>query len=213
MLCLRPTGQGTHAFLREGIPAALNTGEPAVHIPEEYFRCIREGDLNFRCAPGTIGQRSCASERLLAVGGHDRHLGCAAQSRITKATPMLTDQARSAFGIATGTPRAGLDQYLDAACGGHAEKSEAQEPAKLAHARIALAASPCRSAHSEPDFIAGRRPIDPLKNEFKVEAELQFTDDDNRRLVAAERHEIAAADFTLHVKAEGLEEALHRGVK
>src|SRR2546423_15515230 len=125
---------------------------------------------------------------------------------------MFIDEARSAFRITAGTPRAGLDQYLDAICCRHAEKSEAQEPAKLAHARIALAASPCRGADGKPDFIAGRRPIDPLKNEFKIEAELQLADDDNGRLIAAERHEIATADLALHVETEGLEEALHGGV-
>jgi len=37
--------------------------------------------------------------------------------------------------------------------------------------------------------------------------------DDNGRLIAAERHEIATVDLALHVESEGLEEALHGGVK
>jgi len=127
---------------------------------------------------------------------------------------MLSDQARSAFRIAAGTPGARLDQYVDPACGRHAEKSKAQEPTKFARAWIVLATRAARGgAYREPDFVAGCRPIDPLKHEFKVEAKLQFTDDNNGRLAVAERNEIATADLALHVEPEGLEKALHGEVK
>jgi putative tryptophan/tyrosine transport system substrate-binding protein len=81
------------------------------------------------------------------------------------------------------------------------------------HARIALAAGSCRGTDGEPDFIAGRRAVDSLKNEFEIEAELQLTDDNQRRFVATERYEIATADLALHVEAVGLKKALHGRVK
>src|SRR4029453_2828774 len=115
--------------------------------------------------------------------------------------------------IAARTPRHGLDQHLNAAARRHAEKAEAQQPAKFAHARIALAAAAPRAAHGKPDLIASRRPIDALQHKLEIEAELQFTDDDERRFLAADRDEIAATDFALHLEAETLEEALHPGVE
>src|SRR5262245_66330249 len=97
---------------------------------------------------------------------------------------MFVDEARTAPWIAAGTPRRGLDQHLDAPARRHAEKAEAQQPAKLAHARIALATAAPAAAHGEPNLIASRRPIDALQHKLEIEAELQFTDDDERRNLA-----------------------------
>jgi hypothetical protein len=52
-----------------------------------------------------------------------------------------------------------------------------------------------------------------LQHELEVEGELQLADDDERRLLAADRDEIATADFALDVEAEGLEEPFHRDVE
>src|SRR5215471_10248882 len=62
-------------------------------------------------------------------------------------------------------------------------------------------------------MIASRRPIDALQHKLEIEAELQFADDDERRFLAADGDEIAAADFALHLEAETLEEALHREIE
>src|SRR5262245_40265780 len=126
---------------------------------------------------------------------------------------MLVEQARAAPGIAARPPRPGLDQNLHAAVRRDAEKPETQQPAELAHPWIALAAAAPRAAHGQPDLIAGHAPIDALQHELEVEAELQFTDDHERRLLAPDRDEIAAADLAFDVKAEGLEETLHREVQ
>src|SRR5262249_43364879 len=126
---------------------------------------------------------------------------------------MFGDEARTAPWIAAGTPRPGLDQHLDASARRHAEKAEAQQAAELAHARIALAPAAPRAAHGKPDLIASRPPIGALQPKLESEARLQFTDDDERRFLTADRDEIAAADFALHLEAEALEEALHREVE
>ena len=175
--------------------------------------CVRDRGLEFRCAPGPISEQSRAGEGLLPVGCHDRRLGRPTQGRVTQTTPMFIDEARSAFRIAPGAPRARLDQNLDPARWRYAKKPETQQPAKLAHTRIALAAGPRRAADGKPDFIAGCCAIDPLKDEFEIEAKLQLANDDKRRFVAPQRHQIATADFPLHVEAETLEKALHGHVK
>ena len=126
---------------------------------------------------------------------------------------MFIDEARSTLWIAARTPRPGLDQHLDAAGHGHAEKAETQEPAQLTHARITLTADTRRRTNREPDFIASRCAVDPLEDEFEVEAELELTDDDERRLARAQRDQIAAADFAFHVESEPFEKAFHWAVE
>jgi len=76
-----------------------------------------------------------------------------------------------------------------------------------------LAAAPSGETHGEPDLIARRHPVDALQHQFEIEAELQFADDDERRFIAADRDEIAAADFALHLEAKTLEKALDREVE
>jgi hypothetical protein len=126
---------------------------------------------------------------------------------------VLIEQARSAPRIAARPPWARLNQHLDTAGRRDAKKSKTQEPAKLAHARIARTAAAARDTHGKPDLIAGRTAIDALQNEFEVEAELQLTNNDERRFFAASGNEIAAADFAFDVEAKSLEEALHGDVQ
>src|SRR5262249_27663404 len=210
---LWPTRQRGRAFLRERILAALNAEKPAVHVAQQNLRRIRDGAFDLRGTSGAAGERSRTRGRLLAVGGHDRRFAGSAENGIAETPPMFVNEARTAPWIAARTPRPGLDQHLDASARRHAEKAEAEQPAKLAHARIALAAAATGNAHGEPDLIASRRPIDALQHKLEMEAELQFADDDERRLLAADRDEVASADFALHLEAEGLEEALHREVE
>ena len=63
------------------------------------------------------------------------------------------------------------------------------------------------------NLIARRRPINPLQHEFEIECELQLADDDERRLLPAQRHEIATADLALHVEPKQFEEALYRSIE
>src|SRR5262249_21690006 len=126
---------------------------------------------------------------------------------------MLIEQVCPAPRIAARPPRAGLDQHLEVTRRRDAEKSKTQQPAKLAHARITRAAAATRHAHSKPDLIADGAAIDTLQQELEIQAELQLTNNDERRLLAADGNEIAAADFAFDVEAETLEEALHREVK
>jgi hypothetical protein len=122
---------------------------------------------------------------------------------------VLVNEVQAPSPIAAGTPRSGLDQDLDVAGGGNAEQPETEQPTKLARARIALPPSPGAHAHGKPDLVARRGPIDGLKHELKAELEFQLRNDHERRLLATQGDEVAAADFTLDVEAASLEESLH----
>src|SRR5262249_62144915 len=136
------------------------------------------------CASRTAGQGRRARERLLAVCGHDRRLAASAEDRIAETAPVFVDEARAAPWIAAGTPRPGFDHYLDAAARRHAEQAKTEQPAKFAHARVALAAAAPGETHGEPDLIASRHPVDALQQQLEIEAELQFADDDEWRVPA-----------------------------
>src|SRR5260221_1927589 len=110
---------------------------------------------------------------------------------------MFVEEARAAPCIAARPPRPGLDQHLDAPARRHAEQAETKQPAKFAHARVALAAAPSGETHGEPDLIARRHPVDALQHQFEIEAELQFADDDDRRLIAPRRAGVAPPNSAL----------------
>src|SRR5262249_24620888 len=170
---LRPTRKRRRTFRRQRISAALDTEEPAVDIAQQNLRRIRDGASDLGGAPRTVRERSGAGERLLPISGHDRRLAAAPGGGIAEPPPMFLEQARATPPVAARTPRSRLDQHLHAAACRYAEKPEAQQPAKLAHARIALAAA-TGAAHGQPDLITGGGPIDALQYEVKVEAELQL---------------------------------------
>ena len=89
-----------------------------------------------------------------------------------------------------------------------------EQAAELPHSRIPFPAlSARRGSDRKPNLIASRNPIDALEQEFEIEAEFQFADDDNDRLISAQSDEIAATDFTFDLKAEFLQVALHRHVE
>ena len=60
---------------------------------------------------------------------------------------------------------------------------------------------------------AGAGAIDRLQDQFQVEGKLQFADHHDRRIVAAERHQVAAADLALDREAELFEEAFDGQIK
>src|SRR5262249_41627069 len=75
------------------------------------------------------------------------------------------------------------------------------------------AAAGAGEGDGKPELMARRHPVDALQDELEIEAELQFGDDDERRFLPADRDEIAAADFALHLEAKTLEKALDREVE
>src|SRR5262245_48420613 len=87
-----PTRQRRRAFRGEGIGAALDAEEPAEDVAQQNLRRIRDGGFDLGCAPGAIDQRSRASERLLAVGGHDRRLAASTEDGIAEPPPVFVEQ-------------------------------------------------------------------------------------------------------------------------
>ena len=154
-------------------------------------------------------ERGGAGERLLTIGGHDRRSCRSAECGIALACPMLVNKSDAASLILAGTPWLGVDQHFDKARRPHPEQTKAQETAELVHARVAHPSpTPC-SMHGKPDLVAGSRSIYTLQHQLKTEGELELADHHDRRLVSAERDQIAAADFALDREAEPFEIALH----
>ena len=89
-----------------------------------------------------------------------------------------------------------------------AEKAEAEAPAEIAKARIALTAAARPEPRRQPDLVADPGPIDALQDEIEVEAKLQFADDDDGRLIAFDAEKIAAPDLALDAIAEIFEKPL-----
>src|SRR5262249_38872630 len=147
-----------------------------VDVAQEDFWGLWNDASDLRRAARARGQRGRAGKRLLAISGHDGRLRRSAQDRIAEPTPVLADQSGTAIAVATRPPRRGLDQKLDAALRRDTEQTEAEQAAKLAHARIALAATPARKAHGEPDFVACGYAIDALQHQLEIKAELELAD-------------------------------------
>jgi len=123
---------------------------------------------------------------------------------------MLINKLRSPLGISAWSPSAGLHQQVYATRPRHTEQAEPKEPAQLPYSRIMLAtAAADRCAYGQPNFIAGCRAINALQHQIEIEPEFQLADDDHWRRPILQRDEIAAADFTFHVKSQNLQEALH----
>ena len=120
----------------------------------------------------------------------------------------------SALGVAARAPRNRLDQHVHLAARRHAEQTETEQATKLAHPRIVLAppAAPRRS-DGQPDLVASRKAIDRLQDQIKGESELELANDDGCRLVAVERHQVAAAYLALDLETQFFEEALDRQVE
>src|SRR5262249_37975912 len=68
-----------------------------------------------------------------------------------------------------------------------------------------------RAQHRQVDAIGEREAIDALEHEREIEGELQL--DDDRRLNAARRDDVAAADLALDVVPLGRQEPLDGGIQ
>ena len=112
------------------------------------------------------------------------------------------------LGLRRGLVSGGLTSTSTSPVAVTAEHAEAEPAAQIAVARIALAALAARRHPGrKPDLVGGGGTIDRLQHQFEIEGQFQFADHHDRRLVAAQRHQIAAADLTLDREAELLEEA------
>src|SRR5436853_1059023 len=114
---------------------------------------------------------------------------------------MLGHQTGAALGIPARMPRLRLNQDIDLTVRRYRQQSKSEHPAELQDAGITLATSSLAERNGEPHFVARRHAIDGLQHQFKIETELELSDHDQRRLVAAQRDEIAAADFAFDMKA------------
>src|SRR6185312_2464878 len=90
----------------------------------------------------------------------------------------------------------------------------AEPAAEIAITRVALAPfAPRRHPGREPDFVAGAGTVDRLQNQFEIERQFQFADHHDGRFVAAQRHQVAAADLALDREAEVFEKPFDGKIK
>ena len=110
--------------------------------------------------------------------------------------------------------RCRADDDVDDATLRDSEHSEPQPAAKIPEARITLPSIAARrDPGRQPNLIAGRSPIDGLKDELEIVSQLQLTNHNERGLVVSQRDEIAAADFTLDREPEAFKKLFDGQVK
>ena len=127
---------------------------------------------------------------------------------------MLLDEAGSAAEILARHWRNGTHQQVDLAIRPHSEQTETESSAKVTKPCVVFTPVLARrKASSEPDFVARDSAIDSLQDELEIEGQLKFADHDDRRIVAPQRQQIAASDFTFDNETEAFEEGLDRPVE
>src|ERR1700726_4826481 len=127
---------------------------------------------------------------------------------------MFGDEAGTLLGVAARAGRGWFDNYLDVAGAGDREHAEAEPAAEIAIARVTLTSLAAgRHSGGKPYLVAGAGAIDRLQDQLEVEGKLQFSDHNDRGVVAVQRHEVATADFALDREAEVFEEAFDGKVK
>src|SRR5262245_26166316 len=204
-----PERQCRPTRVRERVEAALHSDEPAIDVSQQNLRCIRCGVLEVARPRRPVPQRRRAGQRLLPIGRHYRLARAAANGGIAVSPPVLLDDAGPPLAIAPRTPGDRLNQYIHIASGRHAEQAEAEQAAKLAHARIVLAAATAsRGTHRKPDLVARSGAVHGLQDEIEREGEFQLADHHGGGLLAIERDQVAAAHLAFHLEPELFEEAL-----
>jgi hypothetical protein len=127
---------------------------------------------------------------------------------------MLLDEAGSATVILARHRRSGTHQQVNLAIRAHSEQAETEPSAKVSKPCVVF--TPLRArrkASGEPNFVACGGAIDTLQNELEVESQLELADHDDRWIIAPQRQQIAAPDFTFDNEAEPFEEGLDRPIK
>jgi hypothetical protein len=96
----------------------------------------------------------------------------------------------------------------------YTEQSESKKPTETPCAWILLPpAAALRRSDRQPNLVGSRRSIDTLQHKVQIEAELQLSHHDDRRIVATQSNEVTAADLALHVESEGLKEPFDGQIK
>jgi hypothetical protein len=115
---------------------------------------------------------------------------------------MLLDETGSAAGIPARHRRTGTHQHVHLAIRPHSEQAESEPSAKVPKPRVACTPLLARrKASGEPNFVACGRAIDPLQDELKIEGQLEFTDHDDRRVIAPQRQQVTTSNFTFDNEA------------
>jgi hypothetical protein len=127
---------------------------------------------------------------------------------------MLLDETRSAAGILARHRRSRTHQHVNLAIRVHSEQAETEPSAKVAKPSVVFTSLRARRKESgEPNFIACGSAIDPLQNELEVEGQFELANHDDRRIIAPQRQQITAPDFTFDNEAEPFEEGLDRPIE
>ena len=85
---------------------------------------------------------------------------------------------------------------------------------RLRNRRVGLATLTARRhGRRQPHLVARRDAVDALQHEFEIEAELEFANDNDRRLAGAQGQEVAAADFAFDGKTQPFEEILDGNIE
>jgi hypothetical protein len=124
---------------------------------------------------------------------------------------MLLDETGSAAGIFAWHRRGGTHHTSTSPFERTPSKPKPSLRQKVAKPRVVF--TPLRArrkASGEPNFIACGSAIDPLQNEFEVGGQLELADHGDGRIIAHQRKQIAASDFTFDNEAEPFEESLDR---
>jgi hypothetical protein len=211
---LRPAHKRGPTGLGQPVDPALDASEPAIDIAVKDLGSVRDRRSELPRASRAFRQLGRAGERVLAIRRHDRPARSSAFDRIATPAPVLVDETGSAAGILARRRRGRADQHLDFAVREHSEQAKPEPSAKVAKPGVAFTSFPPRRETSgQPDFVARSRAVDSLQDELEIEAELEFADHDQRRIVALKRQQIAAADLALDDEAEPLKEGLDRPIK
>jgi hypothetical protein len=114
-------------------------------------------------------------------------------------------------GFLRGNGADGLIRTSTSLFGRYPEQAKTELFTKIAKSGIAFTPFTAgRETSGQPNFVAGGCTVDPLQDELEIEDQLEFADHDDRRVVALQRHQIAASDFAFDEEAEPFEESLDR---
>ena len=206
---LRPAQKCCSAKLGQGVDSPLDRGEPPVDVAAYDFGSVWYVFLKVSGTSRALRQRGGAGEGALAIRGHDRHPRPSAFNRIAPSAAMLLDETRSAAGVLAWHWRSRTHQHVDLTIRSHSKQAKTEPSAKVPKPRVVLTPLLARrKASGEPNFVACRGAIDPLQNELEVEGQLELANHDDRRIIAPQRKQIAASDFTFDNEAEPFEEGL-----